>query len=129
MQQRRAAWRFEEALSGSEDSSTLNTSFVERSNLTIRQGTAYSRRRSTCHARSRKKLEAQIEILRFHYNFARPHRALEFGAETRTPAMQAGLATKRLTFRDAFSSHAAPLPARAIVHVLADRAIGLSLAA
>ena len=31
-----------------------------------------------------------MEILRFHYNFARPHRALKFDTETRTPAMQAG---------------------------------------
>ena len=41
-----AAWRFEEALNNSEDSSTLNTSFIERLNLTIRQGSAYLRRRS-----------------------------------------------------------------------------------
>ncbi len=31
-----AAWRFEEALNNSEDSSTWNTSFIERLNLTIR---------------------------------------------------------------------------------------------
>ena len=35
-----AAWRFEEALNNSEDSSTLNTSFIERLNLTIRQSSA-----------------------------------------------------------------------------------------
>jgi len=35
------AWRFEEMLRDSEDSSKLNTSFVERLNLTIRQGSAY----------------------------------------------------------------------------------------
>jgi IS1 family transposase len=34
------AWRFEETLRDSEDSSKLNTSFVERLNLTIRQGSA-----------------------------------------------------------------------------------------
>jgi transposase-like protein/IS1 family transposase len=33
-----AAWRFEETLRDSEDSSKLNTSFVERLNLTIRPG-------------------------------------------------------------------------------------------
>jgi hypothetical protein len=36
------AWRFEETLRDSEDSSKLNTSFVERLNLTIRQGSALS---------------------------------------------------------------------------------------
>ena len=35
-----ASWRFDEALNNSEDSSTLNTSFIERLNLTIRQGSA-----------------------------------------------------------------------------------------
>ena len=42
--------------------------------------------------------------LRSHYNFVRPHRALRFGRATRTPAMQAGLATRRLTLRDIFVS-------------------------
>jgi len=32
-----ATWRFEEALNNSEDSSTLNTSFIERLNLAIRK--------------------------------------------------------------------------------------------
>jgi hypothetical protein len=45
------AWRFEETLRGSEDSSKLNTSFVERLNLTIRQGSAYLFRRTIYHAR------------------------------------------------------------------------------
>ena len=43
--------RLKGALRESEDSETLNTSFVERLNLTIRQGSAYLRRRSPCHAR------------------------------------------------------------------------------
>ena len=41
-------------------------------------------------------------LLRCHYNFVRPHGALKFGREVRTPAMQAGLATRRLTFREIF---------------------------
>jgi IS1 family transposase len=36
-----AGWRLEERLQESEDSSKLNTSFIERLNLTIRQGSAY----------------------------------------------------------------------------------------
>jgi IS1 family transposase len=46
-----AAWRLEKALRYSEDSSRLNTSFIERLNLTIRQGSAYLFRRTICHAR------------------------------------------------------------------------------
>ena len=40
------AWRFEETLRDSEDCSKLNTSFVERLNLTIRLGSAYLFRRT-----------------------------------------------------------------------------------
>ena len=97
-----ASWRFEEALNHSEDSSTLNTSFIERLNLTIRQGSAYLARRALSHSRLNDKLEQHLELLRCHYNFVRPHRALEFGSETRTPAMQAGLTTRRLTLREVF---------------------------
>jgi hypothetical protein len=100
------AWRFEETLRDSEDSSKLNTSFVERLNLTIRQGSAYLFRRTICHARWKERLEDHLELLRCYYNFVRPHshRALKFGAEMRTPARQAGLATRRLTLREIFPS-------------------------
>ena len=99
-----AAWRFDHALTHSEDSSTVNTSFIERLNLTIRQGSAYLSRRTLSHARVQDTLEAHLELLRCYYNFVRPHGALKFGRETRTPAMQAGLATRRLTLRDIFVS-------------------------
>ena len=49
-------------------------------------------------------LDAHLEVLRCYYNFVRPHGALKFGRETRTPAMQAGLATRQLTLRDIFMS-------------------------
>ena len=42
-------------------------------------------------------------MLRCHYNFVRLDGALKFGRETRTSAMQAGLATRRLTFREVFA--------------------------
>ena len=49
-------------------------------NLTIRQGSAYLSRRTLSHARSEDKLEEHLELLRCHYNFVRPHGALQFGA-------------------------------------------------
>ena len=91
-------------INGNKNRSILNTSFVERLNLTIRQGSAYLTRRSLSHARWKDRLADHIELLRFHYNFARPHRALKFGREMRTPAMQAGLTTRRLTYREIFCS-------------------------
>ena len=100
-------WQLQDALERSEDSDRLNTSFVERLNLTIRQGSAYLQRRSPAHARSQEPLADQLELLRCYYNFVRPHMALRFGREARTPAMQAGLVAKRLTFRDVFTAVAA----------------------
>jgi IS1 family transposase len=99
-----ADWRLDKMLADSEDSSKLNTSFIERLNLTIRQGSAYLSRRTICHARWKERLEDHLELIRCYYNFVRPHRALKFGREVRTPAMQAGLTTRRLTFRAIFSS-------------------------
>ena len=94
----------EDALVRSEDSETLNTSFIERMNLTLRQGSAYLCRRSACHARSKERLADHLELLRCFYNFIRPHRGLRFGNEVRTPAMQAGLVSRRLSFREVFTS-------------------------
>ena len=96
--------RLNDALLESEDSETLNTSFIERLNLTIRQGSAYLRRRSTSHARCADPLCEHVELLRCYYNFVRPHRALRFGRETRTPAMQAGLVSQPLTWSDIFKA-------------------------
>ena len=67
----------EQALLDSEDSLKLNTSFVERLNLTIRQGSSYLGRRTICQARWKQCLEDHLELFRCHYNFVRPHRALE----------------------------------------------------
>ena len=57
----------------------MNTSFIERLNLTIRQSSAYLSRRTLSHARSTDTLEAHLELLRCYYNFVRPHGALKFG--------------------------------------------------
>jgi hypothetical protein len=43
-----------------------------------------------------------LEPLRCHYTFMCPHRRLKFGRELRTPAMQAGLVSRRPSFREIF---------------------------
>jgi hypothetical protein len=98
------AGRLKQALRNSEDSGKLNTSFVERLNLTIRQGSPYLGRRTICQSRWKQRLEDHIELFRCFYNFIRPHRALKFGREFRTPAWQAGLTNRALTLREIFSS-------------------------
>ena len=98
--------RLKAALWESEDSETLNTSFVERLNLTIRHGSAYLRRRSPCHARGADQLRGHVELLRCYYNFIRPHSALKFGREPRTPAMQAGVANAPMNWSHIFTAGA-----------------------
>jgi IS1 family transposase len=122
-------WRLEQALHESEDSVKLNTSFVERLNLTIRQGSAYLSRRTICQARCKERLKDHLELLCCHYNFVRPHRALKFGHEVRTPAMQAGLTRRRLTLREIFSSRMVFLASGNVLFTLFDSPPSVSLAA
>ena len=48
-----------------------------------------------------------MDLLRCHYNFIRTHMALKFGTMYKTPAMQAGLTDRPLTFRQVFMAEAA----------------------
>jgi IS1 family transposase len=96
--------KMEQLLFESEDSSTINTSFIERLNLTIRQGCAYLGRRTACHSRHKDLLADNLALQMCYYNFVRPHSALKFRDETRAPAMQAGLVKKQLSFREIFTT-------------------------
>ena len=59
--------------------------------------------RTSSHARDKRCLKEQFELFQCYYNFIRPHSALRFGSEVRTPAKQAGLVLRNLCFRDVFS--------------------------
>ena len=95
-------WQLDEIMSRSEDSRKPNTAYIERLNLFIRRSLPALHRRTNNAAKKREKLAEAIEILKCYYNFIRPHGSLKFGREYRTPAQQAGIVTKRLTFRDIF---------------------------
>jgi hypothetical protein len=123
------AGRLQQALQESEDSVKLNTSFVERLNLTIRQGSSYLGRRTICQARWKERLEDHLELLRCHYNFIRLHRALKFGCEVKTPAMQAGLTRRQLTFREIFEAGVAFLASKNVLFVLIESARPIRFAA
>ena len=116
------AGRLQQALRASEDSVKLNTSFVERLNLTIRQGSSYLSRRTICQARWKGHLEDHLELLRCHYNFVRPHRALKFGHEVRTPAWQAGVTERALTLREIFSARLLFVVSRNVICALFETA-------
>jgi IS1 family transposase len=103
-------------------SGTLNTAFVERVNLTIRQSVAALVRRSWSTAQQVPQLQAHLEWWRAYYHFARPHASLrvplgqpqEYGGRRRpqryrhrTPAMAAGVTYRRWTVHELL---AIPLP-------------------
>ena len=103
-------WRYEAAKRRMEDSSRPNTAFIERLNLLMRHGCSYLRRRTAAPMRKPQKLTNALDILRCFYNFVRPHSSLRFGKVTRTPAMQAEIFSRPLTFREIFCWVPPPRP-------------------
>jgi hypothetical protein len=91
-------------------SGRVNTAFVERVNLTLRQGVAALTRRTWATARTVPGLARQVAWWRAYYHFVRPHHRLRVPLpasplrsgrrrryRARTPAMAAGIATRRWT--------------------------------
>jgi IS1 family transposase len=77
-------------------SKTINTSFIERANLTLRNHNRKLTRKTLCFAKRKKSLEAQTNITITYYDFSRPHRGLSRKGpngyqEKRTPAMAANV--------------------------------------
>jgi transposase InsO family protein len=106
-------------------SGRLNTAFIERVNLTIRQGVAALARRTWATAQGAPALLAQLEWWRGYYHFVRLHQLLRVSLATpitrggrraprryhqRTPAMAAGLTTRRWTVQDLLQVPLPPLP-------------------
>jgi IS1 family transposase len=96
-------------------SGRLNTAFVERANLTLRQSVAALIRRTWATLQDAPQLLLHLEWWRAYYHFVRPHESLretcrqgrERGGKRlaqryryRTPAMAAGLTRRRGTARD-----------------------------
>ena len=78
-------------------SGKLQTAFVERVNLTVRQSIAALTRRTWATAQTAVGLQQQLDWWRGYYHFVRPHLSLRQGGRVRTPAMAAGLVTHRWT--------------------------------
>jgi IS1 family transposase len=85
-------------------SKTINTSYIERSNLDWRLWDAYLTRKSLIFSKSIELLVAKFNICVANYNFNRPHGTLSFlerkGAVKTTPAMAAGITDRPWTFSD-----------------------------
>lgn len=83
-------------LESSDASNNINTSFIERVNLTLRNHNRKLTRKTLCFAKRKQALEAHTNIVVTYYNFSKPHRSLALmsliGKRTkRTPAMAAKL--------------------------------------
>jgi IS1 family transposase len=74
---------------GKPDPDRISTSYVERSNLTMRMGMRRFTRLTNGFSKKMENLAAAVSLHFMYYNFARPHKALGRGV---TPAMAAGVA-------------------------------------
>jgi IS1 family transposase len=107
-------------------SGKLNTAFVERLNLTLRQSVAALLRRTWSTMQGAPQLFMHLEWWRAYYHFVRPHESLRVllrqpitrGGKRqpqryrqRTPAMAAGLSSRRWSVRELLG---VPLPANPI---------------
>ena len=73
-------------------SQSVNTSFVERNNLNLRQHSRRLTRRTNGFSKVKRNLKAQVFLVMSYYNFVRSHCSLKIkGKGERTPAMAAEL--------------------------------------
>jgi Integrase core domain len=106
-------------------SGRLNTAFVERLNLTLRQSVAALIRRTWSTMRAAPQLLMDLEWWRAYYHFVRPHESLREALDQpmqrggkriprryrqRTPAMAAGLTSRRWRVRDVLMLPLPPEP-------------------
>lgn len=80
----------------SKASKTINTSFIERLNLTLRSHVKNLSRKTICFAKEIQGLSAQLSIVAAYYNFSKAHCGLTIKDVynkkiRRTPAMAAGI--------------------------------------
>lgn len=85
----------------------IQTAFIERLNLTFRQGVAALSRRTWAYAQSEHNLRLRCEWFRAYYHFIRPHESLRRPVpgfkrryRRRTPAMALDLTDRVWSVRD-----------------------------
>jgi IS1 family transposase len=85
---------------------TINTSYIERFNLTARQNDGNLKRKSLTFAKEMPHFEARLAIIVLFYNCIREHGTLSKNTDKtrtpRTPALAANLIEKNWTFEVAF---------------------------
>ena len=87
-------------------SNTINTSYIERLNLTIRQNDAHLQRKTLKFAKNMKYFEAKLNIIILHYNFIKLHWSLSKNEDKSftpiTPTMKANIVNSIWTIKYAF---------------------------
>jgi IS1 family transposase len=87
-------------------SHTINTSYIERSNGTLRQIDANLRRKSLTFAKEMAYFSAKVGLCVYFYNFIKPHCSLSKNPDKtrtpRTPALCAGITNKIWDMKNAF---------------------------
>ena len=89
------------ALQGVGLSGQLNTAFIERVNLTVRQGVAPLVRRTWSTAQAAPHVLAHLEWWRAYYHFTRPHASLRIGLPPTTTGTWWSAAAAALSATDA----------------------------
>jgi IS1 family transposase len=86
-------------VTGKPDPAHISTSYVERSNLTMRMNMRRFTRLTNAFSRKIENHAAAVALHFMHYNFARPHKSLK-NPYPRTPAMAAGVADHVWSLRE-----------------------------
>jgi len=99
-------------ISHSPVSHSINTTFIERNNLTLRQQNGRLQRKTLQFSKEKELLYAQVYLFLGYYHFVRPHQGLKTKKENgkrkwmeRTPMMAADITDHVWTFREFFSFH------------------------
>jgi len=98
----------------------VNTSYVERLKLTLRQGISRLVRRTQGFSKKADELEAHLTLFEAYYNFVKPHKELRLRAEItgawpgrkwikRTPAMAAGITDHVWTLEELLTYKISPI--------------------
>jgi len=90
-------------------SNYVNTTFVERNNLTIRQQNGRFQRKTLQFSKKKALFSSQLALFFGYYHFIRPHQSLQIknnmlseNWEKRTPFMSAGIVDHIWTFRELY---------------------------
>lgn len=107
-------------VSGTPDEREISTSYVERQNLTMRQGIRRFTRLTNGFSKRRENLCGAVSLHFAYYNWCRVHQTLRV-----TPAMQAGLTDHAWSIAELIEfALTAPLPANDGPRVAAAMAVG-----